>query len=125
MRLLFALTAAALIAFSALTPTSLSSPIDGIFAKKVDVPAEGITTIKRFRGGERASVQVVGDHKMLAPLHLTIHDEKDKLIVEDKGAETPAGDMVAVIWYPPRDGNYRISVKNSEGRPYKYFMSIR
>lgn len=125
MRLGFFLSAFALIAFSALTPVTLSSPIDGIFAQKVDVPAEGLTILKRFRGGERASVQVIGDHKSPATVSITVHDEKQNVVAEEKGRDNPVGDISAVIWYPPRDGEYRITIRNSDARPARYFVAIR
>jgi hypothetical protein len=125
MRCAFLLLAFALIAFSAVTPVTRSSPVDGIFARKVDVPAEGLTVVKRFRGGERASVQVIGDHKSTTMVTITVHDEKKNVVAEDKGREQPVGDISAVIWYPPRDGEYRITIRNSDSRAARYFVAIR
>ncbi len=125
MRLIFTLTAAALMAFSALTPVGRSAPIDGVVARKFEVPSEGLTMTKRFRGGERASVQVIGDHKSASVVHIAVHDDKKNLVAEDKGRELPIADIAAVLWYPPRDGDYRITISNLDSRPAKYFVAIR
>jgi hypothetical protein len=125
MRLTFALFATALVAFAVLTPASLSSPIEGAVARKLDVPAQGLIIPMQFRGGQRASVQVVGDHKSGGIVHVAVKDAKDNLIAEDKGRELPVGDLAAVIWYPPRDGEYRITIRNLDNRAAKYFVAIR
>ncbi len=73
----------------------------------------------KFRGGRRACVIVVGDHKPIVPLVLEIHDEKGNLVARDepaKGVDDPkavGNDVCAAIWYPPRDGYYRITIRNS------------
>ena len=33
--------------------------------------------------------------------------------------------MFAVIWYPPRDGEYKITIRNTENRVAKYYVSVR
>src|SRR2546423_441406 len=82
-------------------PTSLAGPLDSVFAENVKVADSGWTVTKRFRGGERACVQAIGDHKEPTTLHITVVDANGTLVAEDKG-RSPAPDMAAVIWYPPR-----------------------
>jgi hypothetical protein len=71
-----------------------------------------------FRGGQRACVIVLGDHNPIAPLEIEIRDEKGKLVGRDEPAagvsdpKAKGNDVGAVIWYPPRDGYYTITVKN-------------
>lgn len=126
MRLTFAITALALLAFSALTPISRSSPVNGVIARKYEVPGEGLTLPPvKFRGGQRASVQVIGDHQSASIVHVTIKDDKGNVIAEEKGREHPVADIAAVIWYPPRDAEYRIHIRNVDSRPAKYFVAIR
>jgi hypothetical protein len=125
MRVFFALAASALFALWALTPVSRSAPIGGAEEAKVEVPAGGLAITKRFRGGERASVHVNGDHKDVTTVLISVHDDKDKLVAEDKGRDLPIGDIGAVVWFPPRDGDYRITVRNVEGRAAKYVIAIR
>jgi hypothetical protein len=71
-----------------------------------------------FKGGERACVIVMGDHKPVAPLILEIRDDKGNVVGKDEPAagtektDTPGNDLAAVIWYPPRDGYYSIIIMN-------------
>jgi hypothetical protein len=122
MRFIFVLAAAGLFVFSAAAPVSRSAPIDGAFGS--GMPPEGMTITKRFRGGERASAQVNGDHDRGVVVSIAVYDDKNTLIAEDKGRDQPVGDMAAVIWYPPRDGNYRITIRTSDQRQGKYFVAI-
>jgi hypothetical protein len=59
-----------------------------------------------FKGGERACVIIIGDHRPVVRLKVKVEDEKRKLIGEDNYG----GDFCAVIWYPPRDGTYIIHI---------------
>jgi hypothetical protein len=105
-----------------------AGPIPGNAALKPRVGAKAEITLDKntkslgehtqFKGGQRACVIVMGDHKPVVPVILEIRDEKGNLV----GRDTPAAgvsdpkakgnDVCAVIWYPPRDGYYRITVKN-------------
>ena len=116
----------ALVVLSALISASLGvgSPIGGAWAKYVDVP-DVWTDTKTFRGGERATVMAVGENSPGASLTLAVYDPKGKLVAEDKGKEQPAGDVVAVIWYPPRNGDYRIEIRNSQGRVNRCYITIK
>jgi hypothetical protein len=63
------------------------------------------------RGGARACVVAVGDHKPAVEMGIAVFDEAGKKITEDAGSgEAP--DFVAVIWYPPRDGKYTVEVRS-------------
>jgi len=59
------------------------------------------------------------DHKPVVPVILEIRDEKGNLVGRDTPAagvsdpEAKGNDVCAVIWYPPRDGYYTITVKNT------------
>ena len=70
-------------------------------------------------------MQVKGDHKGSSIVHVTVHDAKKNLVAEDKGREMPVGDMAAVIWYPPREGEYTIVIRASDTRKADYFVVIR
>ena len=85
----------------------------------------------KFKGGQRACVIVMGDHKPVVPVILEIRDEKGNLV----GRDTPAAgvsdpkakgnDVCAVIWYPPRDGYYRITVKNAGAEYNDCWIAIK
>lgn len=125
MRVAIVFTIGVCLGFCALTPFGVAGPVEGVTAGFFDIPAEGLTVTKRFRGGERASVQVKGDHKSPTIVHITVHDAKNNLVAEDKGRELPVGDMASVIWYPPREAEYRVTVRVSEARKADYFIVIR
>ena len=85
-----------------------AAPQEGMkgFQEKVSGGSTG-TFKETFKGGQRACVIVVGDHQPVVPLELKVEDAKGNLIGEDKGGRE---DLRAVIWYPPRDGEYTISI---------------
>ena len=125
MRNCFLVAAIGLSAFVAVSLPAIGRPLDGVYARETDVPAEGWKITKRFRGGERASVQVTHvAEKRPTTVQITIHDDQGNIVAEDKG-RGPAGDVVAVIWYPPRDADYRIVVRNTEAAAVPYFVAIR
>jgi hypothetical protein len=93
-------------------PALQSAPIEGDFAAKMGLPAEGWTATKRFRGGERACVQVAPLEATSVTVEITIHDAAGKKIAEDRG-RAGTQDFAAVFWYPPRDGEYKITVTPS------------
>jgi hypothetical protein len=61
-----------------------------------------------FRGGERACVIVQGDHNPIVDLELSVFDSRGKLVAK----EERSGDLLAAIWYPPRDAVYKIRLVN-------------
>jgi hypothetical protein len=90
------------------------SPMTGKRNLKAKVAELGNFQVEeKFRGGERACVIVMGDHKPVVNLGLFIYDQKGTLVTRDEGG----GDIVAVIWYPPRDATYKIKIHNP-GREY-------
>ena len=87
----------------------ISSPVNGGRSMRERIgPSAEMTIVERFRGGARACVIVQGDHDPIVDVDVHIFDEKGKLVAKDDSG----GDLVAVIWYPPRDGNYTIRIKN-------------
>ena len=58
--------------------------------------------------GERACVVSVGSRASA----LTVKAAQGTVIAEDKAAGNMTGNIVAVIWYPPRAGEYRIEVRH-------------
>ena len=93
---------------------ALSSPVDGSRSTHERVgEMSDRTLVERFRGGERACVIVRGDHKPVVNVEVHISDDKGRPITKDVGG----GDLVAVTWYPPRDGNYTIRIVN-HGKEY-------
>ncbi len=82
--------------------------------KGADKFIPGTHTIKeRFRGGQRAMVLVVGDHQPVVDVGVFVYDDKGKLVAKDMGG----GDVVAAVWYPPRDAFYEIKIE-SHGKEF-------
>jgi hypothetical protein len=75
--------------------------------KPVDAHGEYDET-HTFRGGERACVIVVGDHRPPSPMEIRVFDSKKRLVAETK-ADT---DTACVIWYPPTTAAYRVEIHN-------------
>jgi hypothetical protein len=104
-RLLFSLCGA--LALFAAGMSVQASPLDGMRGFRDKVDGGTIKTFKvSYKGGERACVIVVGDHQPVVRLGLKVEDAHGKLVGEDSSGR----DICAVIWYPPRDGQYTISV---------------
>lgn len=112
----------------ALAPLVLAGPLDGprTFSIRVEaghqtaggelVPGRVRFPVE-FRGGERACVVAVGDHKPPVEMGITVYDEAARQkLAEDTGAGD-APDFVAAIWYPARDGKYVIEIR-SKGKEY-------
>jgi hypothetical protein len=110
-----------------------AGPIEGGGSFEWRIPAEGSVTftkedvrlgrLLKFKGGERACVLVMGDHKPIVPVVLEIRDDQGRLVGRDdpaqgvSAANALGNDLAAVIWYPPRDGYYRITIE-SHGKEY-------
>jgi hypothetical protein len=125
MRSIAALTSLIVLILAAVLvgPSLEGAPIEAVFAKGVKVPAEGWITTMRFRGGERASVQVApGAEGGSSPVEITVHDAKGNKIASDKGRPT-SPDFAVVFWYPPRDGEYKITI--SSVNPDVYYVVIQ
>jgi hypothetical protein len=61
-----------------------------------------------FRANQRACVIVEGDHKPVVNLSIKILDVSGKVVAED----TAGGDLIAVMWYPPKTQPYRIVISS-------------
>ena len=91
-----------------------SAPINGSWSAGVEVGSRTWSQTNTFRGGERAAVMAVGDRRIAgAKLRLAVYDAKGMLIAEDNGERELAGDFVGLVWYPPRDGEYKIEVSHN------------
>ncbi len=88
----------------------LGSPLTAKHSLRTQKSPEGarVAYKESFRGGERACVIVKGDHKPVVNLEIAVYDQKGNLVAKDNGG----GDYVAAIWYPPRDGLYKIEIFN-------------
>jgi hypothetical protein len=80
-----------------------------------------------FRGGERACVIAIGDHRQGGgtALKIMVYDEKNRLVAQDDGHGQLSGDFTAAVWYPPRDGKYRIEVYNPDANENEVYISIK
>jgi hypothetical protein len=64
-----------------------------------------------FKGGERASVIVIGNEEFVMDLAVYVFDADGNCVARfDEGA-----DYCAVEWYPPTPGRYTIEVRNRGG----------
>ena len=115
----------ALVACLAFAPIGVGSPIDGSTALDGELKDDVWSTARMFRGGQRASVIVIGSRENAANIELTVRDAKGKLIVEDKANGGLAGTIVAVLWYPPRDAEYRIEVRQPGAQNREFYCAIK
>ncbi len=106
--------------------SAVSAPIGGSWQahKKIE-GKEAWSQTRAFRGGERAAVLAIGDHQdPSVRVQIAVFDAKGVLIAEDKGSE-PASDYAGLVWYPPRDGDYRIVVRHSGVDANKVYIAIK
>jgi hypothetical protein len=105
-----------------LTPFSSGAPIEGTAWMMVKVPegrsSDGVVSEpghlqynRTFVAGQRACVVAIGDHKPPVDVEIKVFDAKNQVVAQDKG-QGPAQDFAAVMWYPPRQEQYRIEVYN-------------
>ena len=111
----------------ALVPIGVGAPIDGSFSDGEALgPGKVYQRTKTFRAGERACVLAIGDTKSaVVNLEVSVFDQKDKLVASDKGTDTLVGDFICVIWYPPRDGEYRIEVRNPSAFVKSCYIAVK
>jgi hypothetical protein len=102
----------------------LAGPVEGpqqFLGRDAFVPSTKKTEIGereyqfQFKGGERASVVVIGDHRPVVDLELYVYEVNEqgtegKLVAQDGGPGLK--DRVGVVWYPPRTATYRIVIRN-------------
>ncbi len=122
MRSIFVLVPVFLLAAASI---GAGGPVAGVWFQRKEIASEPWTLTKRFKGSERAVVLVRGSNHAGAGLHLTVHDADGKLVTEEKGKDPPVPDMVAVFWYPPRDGDYRIEIRNLDARANECYITIK
>jgi hypothetical protein len=109
-----------------------ASPVKGTIAvsRRLD-GSEALPVTVRFKGGQRACVVVMGDHKPVVPITVEVRDDKGNVVALDepaKGTErssTPGNDVCAVIWYPPRDADYTITIHNHGEEWNKCWIAVR
>lgn len=106
-------------------PISIGAPIEGGSAKFEEIGTETWKVVKRFRGGERAVILAANKSKTAAQLHVSVFDDKGNLVAEDKNKAGSVEDMVGVVWYPSRDHDYRIEIKNLEGNVSSCYITIK
>lgn len=103
-----------------------SAPIGGSWADKKEIGPKAWSTTRTFRAGERAAILAIGDHEERGvKLHVAVFDAKGVLIAEDKGDSELASDYVGLVWYPPRDGDYRIEVSHTGAAANGCYIAIK
>jgi hypothetical protein len=74
-----------------------------------------------FRGGRRACVIARGDHKPVVDVGVYVYDGTGRLVAKDDGR----GDYAAAIWYPPRDGTYKIVIHNAGNEWNACYIAVK
>lgn len=112
-----------------LTPIGIGvgAPITGSFSDEKSLNSAQVwQKTKTFRAGERACVLVIGDYKTAAAnIEIYVFDRNNVLVASDKGSDALVGDFVCVIWYPPRDGEYRIEVRNPSAFAKTCYIAVK
>lgn len=120
---------------AALTLSAAAGPVEGPKTSQIKIeagrkgaggeliPGRALFQVE-YRGGERACVMAVGDHKPPVPMAIIVYDDKKNKVAEDYGSEE-APDYVAAFWYPPRDGRYTIEVRSAGVEYNAVFLSVR
>jgi hypothetical protein len=86
-----------------------AGPLKGGMHDKRRIEANASLRFKvTFKGNERACFIVIGDHRPVVDLVVSVYDEKERLITR----VDPGGDICAAIWYPERDATYIVEVEN-------------
>ncbi len=120
------LVLAGLLAF---VPFGSGSPLDGGVSNEVEIGGERTFTIKKsFRANERAAVLALVQSQVedTSKVNLSIGIyQKGTLIAEDKAAESSRFEFAAVFWYPPRDGEYLIEVRNNSTLPVPCWVAVK
>lgn len=101
------------LALLAVVPFGRSAPLDGPEWTRQRIAQGGtLELVRAFAGGQRATVIAIGDHRPVVNLTITVYDARDNVVARDEGSG-PAGDFVAAVWYPPREGRYRVVLHNA------------
>jgi hypothetical protein len=117
LRLRFA--ALSLCMLGALSASLWAEPISGSHSNGVRIGANDRHTLppEKFVGGRRACIIALvleGDE-----VTITVFDSKDRKIGSDKGSRA------AVIWYPPRDEEYRIEIVNHAADKARIYVAVK
>ncbi len=105
---------------------AVSSPTSGSWQNYEKIGSKAWSQTRTFRGGERAAVLAIGDHEdSEVRVQIAVYDANGTLIAEDKGESELAGDYVGLVWYPPRDGDYRIEVRHSSAAVNTIYIAIK
>lgn len=99
--------------------TAVAGPVDGPTSMKLRVPASKPGEIgeaeftREFKGGQRAAVIIVGDHRPVVDLEVRVYETRsdsteEKLVARDGGGK----DILGAVWIPARTGSYRIVIRN-------------
>jgi hypothetical protein len=109
---------AALLGLVIATPWGMSAPLDGSksFSQRIGAASQSGGQIEpapfelkeKFKGGRRATILAIGDHKPVVPMAIFVYDSANQLVAKDESH----GDFVSAVWYPPRDGEYKIHIKH-------------
>ena len=108
-----------------LAPLGAGGPTGGGFFKEVEIGQTPWQDKKRFRAGERAAVLVRGTNHTGPGVQVSVFDADGKIVVEVKGKNPPVPDMVAAFWYPPREADYKIEIKNLDSRVNTCYVTIK
>jgi hypothetical protein len=107
-----------ILCFAIVSIGARSAPITGSWSNFVEIDTKVWSQTNKFRGGERAAVLAIGAG---TKMRVAVYDAKGELIAEDKGE----GDYVGLVWYPPRDGEYRIDVSQDGVGANKVYIAIK
>lgn len=110
-----------LLGWLALMPAGLwGGPKTGPRSEFFDVEANGVQVFdEKFIGGQRACFIAMALGKQAPPITLTVYDTQNRVVGTDKGERT------AVIWYPARDGEYKIEIRNSAAKQIGCYMAVK
>lgn len=83
--------------------------------------ADGAFELKEaFRGGERACVIALAINPK-DDLAIEVFDDRGRMVARVENN----GDLIAAIWYPPRDAVYRIKISSPEGKSKSCYVSLK
>lgn len=74
---------------------------------------------QKFKGGERACVIALVLGRQESEIQITVKDAKDKVIGTDQGRRA------AVIWYPVRDAEYKIEIRNVSKESVDCYLAVK
>jgi hypothetical protein len=128
----------AIVALLAALGAAVAGPVDGPTSMELRVPASKPGEIgeadftREFKGGQRAAVIIVGDHRPVVDLEVRVYETskdstEEKLVARDGGGK----DILGAVWIPARTGSYRIVIRNPseykpDTNPYdKCYIAIR